>query len=483
MVGIKSIGLHVPVYRLSRDTLANAWQTRSLGGERAVAGHDEDSLTMAVNASHHCVSMGNGNASIQGVFFTSTSSPYKEKQVAATVAATLDLTANTYTADITGSLRGATIAMNLAMGLAEGGLAENVIITASDCRLGMPQSDNEQRFGDAAVAVMMGNSNLIAEVTASYSIYDEFIDHWRFDNDVFVKSWEERFTISEGYMRVVKRSVTEFLANESLRPSDFAKVILCGPDPRSQVGLAKALGFDPKAQLQDPLFAGIGHAGTAEPLIMLAAALEKAKAGDRILFTAYGDGSDLFVFEVTKDIKRIHEGLGLERQLARRQAINYEKYLSWRNLLPIGLPRRPDPEMRSVASRWRERKRILALYGGKCRNCGTVQYPPQRVCVGCGKKDDFDEYTFIGRKARIFTFATDRLSPTKAPPAMNVFVEFERGGRMIAELTDCAPEKLEIGMPVEMTFRKMHQSDEMYDYFWKARPIVKGKNDEIRRRT
>ena len=72
------------------------------------------------------------------------------------------------------------------MGLVKGGLAENAIITASDCRLGMPQSDHEQRFGDAAVAVMMGNSNLIAEVTASYSIYDEFIDHWRFDDDVFV---------------------------------------------------------------------------------------------------------------------------------------------------------------------------------------------------------------------------------------------------------------------------------------------------------
>ena len=245
--------------------------------------------------------------------------------------------------------------------------------------------------------------------------------------------------------------------------------------------LAKALGFDPKAQLQEPLFASIGHAGTAEPLIMLAAALEKAKAGDRILFTAYGDGSDLFVLEVTEEIKQIHEQPGLESQLERKQEINYEKYLSWRNLLPIGLPRRPEPEMLSVTSRWRERKRILSLCGGKCRNCGTVQYPPQRLCVGCCRKDDFDDYTFLGKKAHIFTFATDRLSPTKSPPAMNVFIEFEKGGRMIAELTDCEPENLEIGMPVEMTFRKMHQSAEMYDYFWKARPIVMGKTDVIRR--
>ena len=477
MVGITSIGVHLPVYRLSRDTIAKAWQARSLGGEKAVAGHDEDSLTMAVNAAQHCVARANGHAPIQGVFFASTTSPYKEKQAGATVAATLDLPSNTYTADITGSLRGATIGMNLATGMIKGGMAENVIIGASDCRLGMPQSDHEQRFGDAAAAVMMGNSNLIAEVRASYSVYDEFIDHWRFENDVFVRSWEERFTISEGYMRVLKRSVTEFLEKEGVKPDHFSKVILCGPDPRSQLGLAKSLGFDSKTQLVQPLFSTVGHGGSAEPLLMLCAALEQASKGDRILFTTYGDGSDLFFLEVTDNIKRLQDGRGLTGQLARRLEINYEKYLSWRNLLPIGLPRRPEPEMRSVASRWRERKRILALYGGKCRNCGTIQYPPQRVCVGCGKKDDFDDYSFIGKEARVFTFATDRLSPTKAPPAMNVFVAFEGGGRMIAELTDCEPEMLRIGMPVEMTFRKMHQFAEMADYFWKARPLNEGEKD------
>lgn len=477
MVGITSFGVHLPVYRLSRDTVARVWQSRSLGGERAVAGHDEDSLTMAVNAAHHCVARANGNVLIQGVLFASTTSPYKEKQAGATVAATLDLPSNTYTADITGSLRGATIAMNLATGMIKGEMAENVIISASDCRLGMPQSDQEQRFGDVAAAVMMGNSNLIAEVPASYSVYDEFIDYWRFENDVFVRSWEERFTILQGYMRVLKRSVSDFLEKEGMKPNHFNKVILCGPDPQSQMGLAKSLGFDPKTQLVQPLFSRVGHGGSAEPLLMLCGALEQANKGDRILFTTYGDGSDLFILEVTDNIKRLQDGRGLKGQLARRLEINYEKYLSWRNLLPIWLPRRPAPEMRSVTSRWRERKRILALNGAKCRNCGTIQYPPQRVCVNCGKKDDFDDYSFIGRKARVFTFATDRLSPTKAPPAMNAFVEFEGGGRMVAELTDCESETLKIGMPVEMTFRKMHQFAEMTDYFWKARPLYKNEQD------
>lgn len=50
MIGITSFGAYVPVYRLTRDEISRAWKTKSLGGEKAVAGHDEDSLTMAVAA-------------------------------------------------------------------------------------------------------------------------------------------------------------------------------------------------------------------------------------------------------------------------------------------------------------------------------------------------------------------------------------------------------------------------------------------------
>ena len=46
MVGITSFGAYVPFYRLNRDELARAWGTRSGGGQKAVAGHDEDSVTM-----------------------------------------------------------------------------------------------------------------------------------------------------------------------------------------------------------------------------------------------------------------------------------------------------------------------------------------------------------------------------------------------------------------------------------------------------
>lgn len=469
MVGILSLGVHIPVYRLNRDVMAKAWGVRSLGGERTVAGYDEDSLTMAINAAFDC--MKQRDEEVNGLFFATTTSPYKEKQAAATIAAALDLPKESCIADVTSSLRCGTTALKLAMGMVRSQLAKNVIVTASDCRLGTPQSELEQRFGDAAAAIMVGDSKPIAVIVESYSIFDEFFDLWRMEGDTFVRSWEERFTVTEGYMRVVEQSISEFLKKHGLKANDFSKIVLSGPEPRSQVRLAKSLGFDEKTQVQDSLFAAIGHPGVSAPLLMLAVALEKAKRGDRILLASYGDGCDLFLIEVTANIDSARYGRGMEKQLARKMPINYERYLSWRNLISIDFPRRPEPQMPSVACRWREGTRILALYGVRCRRCGTIQYPPQRVCVGCGAKDDFDAYKLSKKKATVFTYGTDRLTPTKAPPAVNVFLEFEGGGRMTCELTDCDPEKVKIGMPVEMTFRKIGQFSEIYDYFWKARPI------------
>lgn len=470
MVGILSIGIHIPVYRLRREVIAGAWGVRSLEGERTVAGYDEDSLTMAVNAAFDC--MRHKNEQVNGLFFSSTSSPYDEKQASATIATALDISSNSYTIDIASSRRGGTTAIILATSMVRSGLVKNVIVTASDCRLGAPQSDFEQRFGDAAAAVMIGDSNPIATILDSFSIYDEFFDQWRLRSDTFVRCWEERFVVTEGYLRVLNQAISKFLKVHSMSGKDFSKIILCGPDPRSQATLAKSLGFDVNTQLEDSLINSVGYTGTGAPLLMLAATLEKAKHGDKILLCNQGDGCDIILLEVTEHIDSFQYSQRMENYLSRKIYINYEKYLSWRELVTVEFPRRPESQIPSISCRWRERKRIFPLYGAKCQKCGMIQYPPQRICIACGGKDDFKDYKLSDKNARIFTFATDRLTPTKASVAINAFIEFEGGGRMVCELTDCNPADLQIGTPVEMTFRKLRQFPEICDYFWKARPIL-----------
>ena len=102
MAGIISYGAYIPLWRLSRDAIAEAWQSASTGGERSVANNDEDSATMAVEAAFDCL-QGNDRKDLGGLYFASTTAPYREKEISSLIAATVDLPAEILTADLGGT--------------------------------------------------------------------------------------------------------------------------------------------------------------------------------------------------------------------------------------------------------------------------------------------------------------------------------------------------------------------------------------------
>ena len=53
------------------------------------------------------------------------------------------------------------------------------------------------------------------------------------------------------------------------------------------------------------------------------------------------------------------------------------------------------------AAQWRENQKELRLIGTRCKHCGTPQYPPQRVCINCKKKDEMEPYGFADREAKL----------------------------------------------------------------------------------
>ncbi len=469
MIGITSYGVNIPVYRLARDEIARAWGVRSLGGERAVARYDEDSLTMAVGAALDCLR--HNPKPVDGLFFASTTSPYKEKQAASIISASLGLSRETRTADFTDSLRSATIALSSAIDAVKSGSARSIVVVASDCRMGEGRSQFEQLFGDGAVALMVGDSDVIASVEGSYSLFSEILDSWRLEGSPFVRSWEERFVVTEGYMKTMEGVLLGMMDRYHLSLKDFSKVIYSGPDVRSHASLAKRMGFDLKGQVQDPLFESLGNMGTASLPMMLVMALRGAGAGDRLLVANFGDGGDGFILRATGLIQSFKERDGLDRRLERRIQISYERYLSWRDLLPLEEPRRPENRPPSISCLWRERRSVLGLYGNRCKRCGTVQYPPQRVCAGCQAKDQFEDYRLSDKRGRIFTYAIDYLTSSKEVPSLIGVVDFEGGGRIMCEVTECEPSEMRVGMEVEMCFKKLGQEGGIPNYFWKARPV------------
>jgi len=474
MSGIISYGAYVPLWRLSRDTIAAAWGRSSLGGERSIANNDEDTVTMAVEAVLDCLT-GINRDSIDGVYFASTTSPFREKQCATLIAAAADLKSDILTADFGNSLRAGTTALRAALDTVSSGPAQNIIVTASDCRLAYPRSDYEQNFGDAAVALLISKrGRAIADVKASYSIANEMYDVWRLDKDIYVQSWEDRFIIEHGYLENTTKAITGLMKKQSLSTEAITKAVLYGPSLRAHQQLARQLGFDPKTQLQDLMAGNLGICGCAHALLMLVAALEEAKKGDRFILASYGDGSDAFLLDVAdepgkmKSVKR-----GVKGHLASKKLLpSYERYLSYRGILEPqpGEPYRLFP---SASVSWRERNSSTRLHGSKCKNCGLVTYPIQRVCYQCQAKDNYDEVRLSDKKGKVYTFSLDNLAGRSDDPVIpQIVIESElEKTRIYCMMTDCEPREIKIGMPVEMTFRRIYEGVGMYNYFWKCRPV------------
>ena len=395
MVGITSFGAYIPLWRLKREVI-----DRGGKGEKSVGNFDEDSLTMAVASAVESLKDLDRN-SIDALLFASTTFPYKERQNAGLVAAAADLRTDIFTTDVSGTLRGGTTAIKLASDMVKAGSAAQVLIAAADCRLGVPGSSYEKFLGDGAATVVIGDSGVAAEIEGGRSVYNEMIDVWRSDEDKYIRSWDERFIQSQGYVKTVLETVQGLLKDKGLGPQDFAKVVLYAPDQRRMTEVAMKLGFDLKTQVQDPHLGDIGNTGTASTVLMLIAALETARPGDRILVVSYGDGCDALIFKVTDLIENLRGRKGLSSYLETKQYIkDYPTYLEWKGILHRERgPGKPAQEVSLTALR-RDWSEVIRFRGSKCSSCGTVQYPPQRICTECHSADQLEPIRLSDKKGK-----------------------------------------------------------------------------------
>jgi hydroxymethylglutaryl-CoA synthase len=468
MVGIVSYGAYIPIYRLSRDMPWLTWGGLPVGGERSVANFDEDSITMAVEAGNNCL-QGLNRDEVDALFLASTTTPYKEKQCAGIVAEALDLQRNIRTADFTNSLRSATIAMRAAMDAIAAGSAKRALVVAADCRMGQPSTEYEQAFGDGAAAILLSNTDVIASIDACHTHYDDIMDLWRLDNDTFVRFWEDRFIVEKGYLNNTAEAVKAIMNEQGLKPADFTKAVLYAFDNRRHQQLARNLGFDYKAQVQDNIFSNVGNTGSAYALMMLVGALEEAKADDKLLLANYGDGADAFIITIVKSIKKLKARRGIKYHLdSKLPLMSYDKYLRYRGILQ-GYAFWENQSAATVS--WRDRRWNLNCRGGKCLVCGNINFPPQRICMYCQSKDQFEEIRLSDRRGKLFTYSKDNLGPSLDSPIILCIIDFDEGGRFYAQMTDRDPDKVEYEMPVELTFRWMHSERGIRNYYWKCRPL------------
>jgi len=448
-------------------------QATIMPGEKAVGNHDEDSLTMAVNAGVDCLT-GLDRNKVDSLFYATTTAPYRERSNAGIIATALDLKPQIRIADFSDSLKSGTTALLSSCDSIAAGSETSILLCASDCRLGPAGSFQEEMYGDGAAALLLGDKKVIATLEGSHSISYDFVDHWRHEKERFNRIWEDRWVRDVGYSKFIPEAISGLMNKYNINPKDIAKVCFPCMYTRAHANIGKQLGFEPD-QLQDHMFTTVGLTGTANPLMLLVAALEDAKPGDKIIVASYGSGSDAMLLEVTPEIKKIKGRKGVKNSLANKKDLtSYEKYVTFKQVLAIDIAGRGEEAVPSSSSiLWRDRKKALALVGSRCRRCGTPQFPPQRVCVkpDCGAVDEMEEYRFSDKRGHIFTYTGDNLVYTPDPPELYGVIDFEGGGRSQFSLTDCDLDEVEVGMPVEFTFRLKYYDRGVTGYTWKAVPV------------
>jgi hydroxymethylglutaryl-CoA synthase len=469
MAGIVSYGAYIPMYRLSRAILGQVWGGGGKG-EKAICNCDEDSITMAVEAGTDCLK-GTDKKSVDALYFASTTAPFKEKQSASFVAAALDLREDVAASDFGNSLRAGTLALRAALDAVKAGSAKKVLVVVADCRLPAPNSAGEGALGDGAAALLIGATDIAVEFEASAYTYSEFLDVWRLETDRFQRQWEERFILDEGYEAHMRKAFAAFLKANKVTAKDFTKAAFYAPNARSHQTVATALGVDPKTQLEVPLFDSVGHTGAALALMTLVQALENAKPGDKILFGNYGDGTDVHSLKVTQAIEKIKDRRAIKRHLASKVMLeNYGKYVTFRGLMEF--EQTPQTRTRTaLTAMWRDRNWVYRCHGHHCTKCDKTQFPLQKRCMYCQAEEKYlEEVPLSDRKGVLFTYSMDERTAVIDPPNILGAINLDGGVRIFSQVTDRDVKTVKVGMPMEMTFRRIHDALGVHNYFWKCRP-------------
>jgi 3-hydroxy-3-methylglutaryl CoA synthase len=475
--GILAFGAYIPWRRLPRKTIAetHGWFAPGLKGqakgERAFCNWDEDAVTMAVEAARDVLT-GRDRASIKALRFASTTFPFLDRLHSGIVAEALSLDDGVSTIDITAAQRAATSALIEALA------SDNeTLVVAAEKRNAKAASPVEMTSGDGAAAVLVGEGKPIAKLLGNASRTADFVDHYRSLDNQYDYQWEERWIRDAGYMPIVPPVIRRCLESAGVAAKDVAH--FCMPSTVARVAntVAKATGLDEKS-IADPLHANCGDTGAAHPLMMLAATLEKAKPGEKILLVGFGQGADALLFEVTPEIGNQPKRLGVAGHLARRkEETSYGRYLAFNDLIELERGMRAEADKgTALSSMWRNRDTVTGFIGGKCSKCGTLQFPKTDVCVNpnCNAIGTQQPHPFAEMGGRIKSYTADRLTYSPDPPSCYGMIEFEEGGRVMIDFTDIDAERLQVGQPMRMMFRikDIDTSRGFRRYFWKAAPVA-----------
>lgn len=464
-LSVKSVAGYLPLLRfdrrIARAELRWSGQGGSGRGHRAVAGWDEDSLTMAVEAARGVL----GAEAPESVVFASTSAPFTDRSQAGVLIDALQLDRGALAQDTGNTRRAGVTALLRAL---RGGATE--LVAAGEKRAARPGTAQHLAWGDGAGAALVGPGEGVARLLGAASVNADLLDVYTSADRALPYAAEDRFVRDQAVGGIYGPAIAAALARAGVPAGDIALAVVPEPVGGTYRAVAKTTGLK-APNLCEEVAAQAGELGAAMPLFGLALALDRAEPGARILLAGFGNGADVLVLEATGD------GSGTATAALQKGAIldNYSRFLNLTGMLPMEWgPRAEVNQKVSASTLLRHGREMHGFVGGRDAG-GNVQFPktPIPVRPDADLPEAYEDVVLRDVPAKVASITADRLNFTPDPPFCFGLVQFENGARVVMEHCDTEDRTPEVGEPVRMRFRikAVDRQRSFRSYFWKAAPV------------
>jgi hydroxymethylglutaryl-CoA synthase len=341
MAGIVGYGAYIPRNRIKVEEIAKVWGADAPGykkglmlEEKSVPSPDQDTITMAVEASKNALKRaGIDPKAIGAVYVGSESHPYAVKPSGTVLAEAINATPEVHTADLEFACKAGTEGMFIALSLVQVGAVEYGLAVGADTSQGAPGDALEYSAAAGAAAFIFGKDKVVAEALQTYSFTTDTPDFWRREYQYYPQHGG-RFTGDPAYFKHITGAAEGILAKAGMKPADFNYVIFHQPNGKFPFRVGEMLGFTKKQIEPGWLVSKLGNTYSASSPLGLTATLDISKPGDMILIVSYGSGagSDAFIFRVTKRIDEVKALAPMTRDLLDKNKvyIDYGVYAKYR---------------------------------------------------------------------------------------------------------------------------------------------------------
>ena len=341
MAGIIGYGAYIPRNRIKVEEIAKVWGADApsykrglMLEEKSVPSPDQDTITMAVEASRRALKRaGIDPREIGAVYVGSESHPYAVKPSGTVLAEAINAVPEVHTADLEFACKAGTEGMFIALNLVTAGAIKFGLAVGADTSQGAPGDALEYSAAAGAAAFLFGKDNLVAEALQTYSYTTDMPDFWRREYQYYPQHGG-RFTGDPAYFAHITGAARGIMAKAGLKPADFQYVVFHQPNGKFPFRVGEILGFTKKQIEPGWLVNRLGNTYSGSSPLGLTATLDIAKAGDMILLVSYGSGagSDAFVFRVTPRIDEVRDKAPRTRVLldTNKVYLEYGAYAKYR---------------------------------------------------------------------------------------------------------------------------------------------------------